>query len=111
MYLFGKTAAFMIPTIERLLYRDTRSLVTRVLVLAPTRELAIQIFEESRKLAQFTDIRIAISTGNYLLISNILMFFTYVCSTVKTITKLFARYHFCYNETHLRDCISCGRVC
>ena len=59
----GKTAAFMIPILERLLYRDTRTPVTRVLVLAPTRELAIQIFEESRKLAQFTDIRISLSTG------------------------------------------------
>jgi DEAD/DEAH box helicase len=53
----------MIPILERLLYRDTKTPVTRVLVLAPTRELAIQIFEESRKLAQFTDIRISLSTG------------------------------------------------
>jgi ATP-dependent RNA helicase DDX27 len=53
----------MIPTLERLLYRDTKIPVTRVLVLAPTRELAIQIYEESRKLAQFTDIRISLSTG------------------------------------------------
>jgi ATP-dependent RNA helicase DDX27 len=53
----------MIPILERLLYRDTKTPVTRVLVLAPTRELAIQIFEESRKLAQFTDIRISLSAG------------------------------------------------
>lgn len=63
LWYTGKTAAFMIPILERLLYRDTKTPVTRVLVLAPTRELAIQIFEESRKLAQFTDIRISLSTG------------------------------------------------
>jgi len=60
----GKTAAFMVPTLERLMYCDDRSQpVTRVLVLAPTRELAIQIYEESRKLAQFTGITICLSTG------------------------------------------------
>jgi len=60
----GKTAAFMVPTLERLLYCDTRSQpVTRVLVLAPTRELAIQIYEESRKLAQFTHVTIGLSAG------------------------------------------------
>ena len=60
----GKTAAFMVPTLERLMYCDTRSQpVTRVLVLVPTRELAIQIYEESRKLAQFTDITVCLSAG------------------------------------------------
>jgi len=60
----GKTAAFMVPTLERLMYCDTRSQpVTRVLVLAPTRELAIQIYEESRQLAQFTNITICLSAG------------------------------------------------
>jgi len=60
----GKTAAFMVPTLERLMYCDRRSQpVTRVLVLAPTRELAIQIYEETRKLAQFTSITICLSAG------------------------------------------------
>ena len=54
----------MVPTLERLMYRDARSQpVTRVLVLAPTRELAIQIYEESRRLAQFTNITICLSAG------------------------------------------------
>ena len=46
------------------MYCDTKSQpTTRVLVLAPTRELAIQIYEESRKLAQFTNITICLSAG------------------------------------------------
>lgn len=47
----GKTAAFCIPAIERV---DPRERSTQVLVLAPTRELAMQIHEEVRKLAAFT---------------------------------------------------------
>lgn len=42
----GKTAAFLLPTIEKLLV--SRSLVS-VLILAPTRELAQQIDEEFRR--------------------------------------------------------------
>jgi len=57
----------MVPTLERLMYCDSRSQpVTRVLVLAPTRELAIQIYEESRKLAQFTSITVCLSAGTLL---------------------------------------------
>lgn len=40
----GKTAAFMLPILERLLYRPRRVPLTRVLVLVPTRELAAQVF-------------------------------------------------------------------
>jgi len=56
----------MVPTLERLLYCDngrSSQPITRVLVLAPTRELAIQIYEESCKLAQFTNITVCLSTG------------------------------------------------
>ena len=41
--ILGKTAAFMLPILERLLFRPKQVPVTRVLVLAPTRELAIQV--------------------------------------------------------------------
>ena len=44
----GKTAAFLLPTIEKLLADPQRSIMT-VLVLAPTRELAQQIDEEFRR--------------------------------------------------------------
>ena len=35
----------MLPILERLLFRPTRTRVSRVLVLTPTRELAIQVSE------------------------------------------------------------------
>ncbi|MCK9277871.1 MAG: DEAD/DEAH box helicase [Methanoculleus sp.] len=46
----GKTAAFGVPAIERV---DTESRETQVLVLSPTRELAIQTAEEFARLAKY----------------------------------------------------------
>ena len=37
--------------------------ITRVLVLVPTRELGVQVYQVSRQLAQFTSIEIAMSVG------------------------------------------------
>jgi len=51
----GKTAAFALPILELLLADRRRG--TRALVLAPTRELAIQIDAEIRTLARFTKVR------------------------------------------------------
>lgn len=49
----------MLPTLERLLYRPTEGTsVTRVLVLVPTRELGVQVYQVSKQLAQYTDIQI-----------------------------------------------------
>ncbi|GJQ66047.1 hypothetical protein Trydic_g4135 [Trypoxylus dichotomus] len=59
----GKTAAYMLPTLERLLYRPVENAVTRVLVLVPTRELGVQVYQVSKQLAQFTNIEIALSVG------------------------------------------------
>ena len=59
----GKTAAFALPFLERLLFRPRRVAVTRVLVLTPTRELAVQAHSMIEKLAQFTDIRAYIVIG------------------------------------------------
>ena len=39
----GKTAAFMLPILERLLFKPKEDLVTRVLVMVPTRELGVQV--------------------------------------------------------------------
>ena len=55
----GKTAAFGLPLFN-LLQRD---LAFQVIVLGPTRELAIQIAEELRELGRFTPIRIATVYG------------------------------------------------
>ena len=61
----GKTAAFIIPMLERLLYRErgTKAAATRCLVLVPTRELAVQCCEAGTKLAAHTDIRFCLVVG------------------------------------------------
>lgn len=59
----GKTAAFMLPVLERLLYKPKEAPVTRVLVLTPTRELAVQIHQVSRQLAQYSNVEISLSAG------------------------------------------------
>jgi ATP-dependent RNA helicase RhlE len=48
----GKTAAFLLPILHRLIGRPRR--VTRVLILTPTRELAAQILEDFNALAVHT---------------------------------------------------------
>ncbi|KAK7859131.1 dead-box atp-dependent rna helicase 28 [Quercus suber] len=59
----GKTAAFALPTLERLLFRPRRVPAIRVLILTPTRELAVQVHSMIEKLAQFTDIRCCLVVG------------------------------------------------
>ncbi|KAF2673497.1 ATP-dependent RNA helicase DRS1 [Microthyrium microscopicum] len=61
----GKTAAFIIPILERLLYRPKKVPTTRVAILMPTRELAVQCFNVSKKMASFTDITFAQIVGGY----------------------------------------------
>ena len=57
----GKTAAYALPVLERLL--SGRNPGPRVLILAPTRELAAQISDEIRTLAKFTRIQVATVFG------------------------------------------------
>uniref|UniRef100_UPI00398F83FF probable ATP-dependent RNA helicase DDX27 n=1 Tax=Pristiophorus japonicus TaxID=55135 RepID=UPI00398F83FF len=59
----GKTAAFMLPVLERLIYKPRQAPITRVLVLVPTRELGIQVHAVSRHLAQFTSITVCLAVG------------------------------------------------
>ena len=57
----GKTCAFGIPMLEYVQLKDSR---IQEIVLAPTRELALQIGEELTKLAKFIDgVRIAVIYG------------------------------------------------
>ena len=51
----GKTAAFLLPIFQRLIQYPTRKV--RVLILAPTRELAEQIHQASVELGQHTGVR------------------------------------------------------
>jgi len=57
----GKTAAFLITVITRMLNNpiqgNRKPGTPRVLVLAPTRELVLQISEEARHLSRYTDLQ------------------------------------------------------
>lgn len=60
----GKTAAFLLPAIQHLLdYPRRKPGAPRILVLTPTRELAMQVAEQAQELAQFTKLSIATITG------------------------------------------------
>ena len=61
----GKTAAFVLPSIQRLVAAQKRVLPThvRMLVLAPTRELAGQIADSARAYGQFSRMSVATVFG------------------------------------------------
>jgi ATP-dependent RNA helicase RhlE len=61
----GKTAAFVLPSIQRLVASAKRALPThcRMLVLAPTRELASQIADSARAYGQFSKLSVATVFG------------------------------------------------
>jgi ATP-dependent RNA helicase RhlE len=66
----GKTAAFVLPSLQRLGARQAVSDPARsarrgpgMVVLAPTRELALQITEDARQLAQHTEVRVCAVYG------------------------------------------------
>ena len=59
----GKTAAFLLPTLNKLLINKAPDTGTRVLILAPTRELARQLFKHCEALAKHTDIGAGLITG------------------------------------------------
>ncbi len=57
----GKTAAYLLPILMKIKYAQGNNL--RVLILAPTRELAMQIDQAIAQLAKYTDIRHAVGYG------------------------------------------------
>ena len=57
----GKTAAFLLPILHQLVDRPRGT--TRALVLAPTRELALQILDDMRGLARYTGLTAAAVHG------------------------------------------------
>ncbi|OBX05409.1 ATP-dependent RNA helicase SrmB [Gallibacterium genomosp. 3] len=60
----GKTVAFLLPAIQYLLdFPRRKPGAPRVLILTPTRELAIQVAEQAEQLACFTSLSIATITG------------------------------------------------
>ena len=50
----GKTLAFLLPALQRLLTEKKSNRNPRVIMLEPTRELAVQVTAEVRRLARFT---------------------------------------------------------
>jgi ATP-dependent RNA helicase RhlE len=59
----GKTAAFLVPILQRFLNEGERSGVTRALVLAPTRELVVQIEDQVQGLTYHTTVSSAAVYG------------------------------------------------
>ena len=59
----GKTAAFIIPIIERLLRHSTIEKTIRSIILSPTRELAAQTFSVLNQFIQFTSLTSLLMTG------------------------------------------------
>ncbi|KAM9068297.1 probable ATP-dependent RNA helicase DDX27 isoform X1 [Sarcophilus harrisii] len=59
----GKTAAFALPVLERLIYKPRQAPITRVLVLVPTRELGIQVHSVTKQLAQFSTVTTCLAVG------------------------------------------------
>ena len=58
----GKTAAFLIPVLSKLRTHSLKA-GARCVILAPTRELALQTFKFAKELAKFTDLRVAALVG------------------------------------------------
>ena len=59
----GKTAAFLLPLLHRLLLADKPRAGARALILLPTRELALQTLKEVERFAQFTFLKAGLVTG------------------------------------------------
>ena len=57
----GKTAAFLLPLFQKLKYAQGN--VPRALIIAPAKELAIQINEVAQDLSKYTDLRIVCLYG------------------------------------------------
>ncbi|CEH15195.1 dead-domain-containing protein [Ceraceosorus bombacis] len=59
----GKTAAFIIPVLERLLHRPMTESRSRVLVLLPTRELAVQCAAVGNAIGKFANVNFCLAVG------------------------------------------------
>lgn len=59
----GKTAAYLLPILHRMLERPAPNSATRALVLLPTRELALQVEKHCRDLSGFTFLHTGLIVG------------------------------------------------
>ncbi|WP_114325715.1 DEAD/DEAH box helicase [Candidatus Colwellia aromaticivorans] len=59
----GKTAAFALPILNKLIEKKTKTQFTSALVLAPTRELVQQIYSSFITYGKYTDLKISAAFG------------------------------------------------
>ena len=59
----GKTAAFVLPALQRLTQSTHTGRTPRVLVLTPTRELAAQVAESARSYGKYVSVRTSVVFG------------------------------------------------
>jgi ATP-dependent RNA helicase RhlE len=59
----GKTAAFALPIIQRLIQTNSERTSIKALILTPTRELAIQVRDNFRKYGAFTNLKCGVILG------------------------------------------------
>ncbi|WP_411728652.1 DEAD/DEAH box helicase [Methyloglobulus sp.] len=59
----GKTAAYLLPTLQHLLASTAKPLGIQALILCPTRELAQQIFGQCQQFSEFTPLKTGLITG------------------------------------------------
>jgi ATP-dependent RNA helicase RhlE len=64
----GKTAAYLLPLLHRLLTVTARGHAPRALILVPTRELALQVAEQAEQLSVQTNLRVAAIFGGVAMI-------------------------------------------
>lgn len=71
----GKTAAYLLPVLQHLLdFPRKKSGPPRVLILTPTRELAMQVADQARELAKYTHLDIATITGGVAYMNHAVVF-------------------------------------
>lgn len=59
----GKTAAYLLPVLQKLIWPSEEAPVGSVLILSPTRELASQIYDQAQAFAESAALSIALVTG------------------------------------------------
>lgn len=59
----GKTGAFLLPAIDYLLHARKREKLPRILILEPTRELAIQVYEEFQRFNKGNALKAVVLVG------------------------------------------------
>ncbi len=59
----GKTAAYMLPTLQRMLTEPAKNTGTLALILLPTRELARQVYKQFTLFSKFSGLKACLITG------------------------------------------------